>query len=474
MLRTIVQKQTFSARRVVNVNLARFLSSNSDLKVVGGDGKNRVVVLGTGWGGFNLALNMKSNKPPSETTPEIRVISPSNHFVFTPLLPSTAVGTLEFRAIQEPIRKVLGTNGNFVQAKAIDVDPDEKTLICESTHDQEKFKIQYEKLVIAVGVKTNTFGIKSIVEGDGIYFLKHLYHARNIRNNIIDSFEKAAVPGTCEEERRRLLSFVVVGGGPTSCEFVAELYDFVTTDIKKLYPELVKYVDVSLVEAGNTLLGPFDSKLQDYTKSLFDSRDIHVRLSTSVTGVEDYEGEGFRFPARKALLSDGSELPFGTMVWSAGLEPVQFTQKVDLPKSANGRFIVDDYLRVKGYEGSIWAMGDSAMNENEPLPQLAQVARQQGMYLADVFNNKIKEDEKPFRYFSLGSMASVGQFKGLYDGSKVGVKGEEVDVPGMTGFVALLMWRFAYWGRQTSIENKILIPMYWLKSFFFGRDISRF
>ncbi len=76
--------------------------------------------------------------------------------------------------------------------------------------------------------------------------MKHLYHARNIRNNIIDSFEKAAIPGTSIEERERLLSFVVVGGGPTSCEFVAELYDFVTSDVKKLYPDMVKHVKVSL------------------------------------------------------------------------------------------------------------------------------------------------------------------------------------------------------------------------------------
>ena len=102
---------------------------------------------------------MKNNQAPSETVPEIRVVSPSNHFVFTPLLPSTAVGTLEFRAIQEPIRKVLGKNGNFVQAKAIALDPEDKSLVCESTHDQEQFKLKYDKLVIAVGVKTNTFGI---------------------------------------------------------------------------------------------------------------------------------------------------------------------------------------------------------------------------------------------------------------------------------------------------------------------------
>jgi NADH dehydrogenase FAD-containing subunit len=140
--------------------MVRRALATDTLSVVGGDGKNRVVVLGTGWAGFNLALNMKSNQDPSESVPEIRIVSPSNHFVFTPLLPSTAVGTLEFRAIQEPIRKVLGKNGNFVQAKAMGLDPQEKSLICESTHDKQKFKIKYEKLVIAVGVKTNTFGIK--------------------------------------------------------------------------------------------------------------------------------------------------------------------------------------------------------------------------------------------------------------------------------------------------------------------------
>jgi NADH dehydrogenase FAD-containing subunit len=448
------------------------VTDTSDLKIVGGEGKNRVIVLGTGWAGFNLALHMSKD---SDTIPEIRVVSPSNHFVFTPLLPSTAVGTLEFRCIQEPIRKVLGENGNFVQAKARSVDPTTRTLICQSTHDKEEFAIKYDKLVIAVGVKTNNFGIDSIREGGGIYFLKHLYHARNIRNNIIDSFEKAAIPGTPDEERNRLLSFIVVGGGPTSCEFVAELHDFVKSDIRKLYPELVPHVKVTLVEAGKALLGPFDKKLQNYTQGLFETRDIDVRLGCSVTSVEDYEGENFRFSGRRAVLSDDTKLPFGTLVWSAGLKSVNFLHFDEtMPKARNGRLLVDDYLRVKGFEGSIWAMGDAAEHEKEPLPQLAQVARQQAVYLSNILNGNAKEDESPFRFFSLGSMASVGDMKGLYDGSKVGMKGEEISVPGMTGFFALLMWRFAYWGNQTSIENKVLIPMHWLKSFFFGRDISRF
>ncbi|KAL3920182.1 MAG: hypothetical protein SGILL_003392, partial [Bacillariaceae sp.] len=142
------------------------------------------------------------------------------------------------------------------------------------------------------------------------------------------------------------------------------------------------------------------------------------------------------------------------------------------------RLVVDDFLRVKGYEGSIWACGDAAVNaEGVPLPQLAQVARQQGMYLAKVMNGSQREDEKEFHFFSLGSMAYVGEMKGIYDGSSFGEPGvhnNHPPVPKITGIMALLMWRFAYWGRQTSLANKMLIPMMWFKSAVFGRDISRF
>lgn len=448
---------------------------------MGGSGKNRVVVLGTGWGSFTLARQLQ-NHP---NVKQLRVVSPSNHFVFTPLLPSTAVGTLEFRCIQEPIRKVLGDNGKFVQAKAESIDPVNKTILCESifsesnygdSKDQpEQFAIKYDKLVIGVGVKTNTFGIDSIQEGNGVHFLKHLYHARNIRNGIIECFEKAAIPGTSNEERKRLLSFIIVGGGPTSCEFAAELFDFVTVDAKRMYGKLVPFVKVTVVEAGPALLGPFDRNLQRYTKGLFEKRSIDVRLATAVAGIEDYTGDNFRFPARAAVMNDGTKLPFGTLVWSAGLSPVNFTENCEmLPKNRAGRILVDEYLRVKGFEGDIWALGDAAVCESDPLPQLAQAARQQGLYLGDVLGGKKKEDETPFKFFNLGSMASLGEFKGVYDGTKVGAPGEEMQVGKMTGMIALLMWRLAYWGRQTSTENMIAIPFHWMKTFLFGRDVSRF
>ena len=266
------------------------------------------------------------------------------------------------------------------------------------------------------------------------------------------------------------------------------ILDFVKQDVKRLYRDLLPFVKITLVEAGPALLGPFDKALQDYAHRLFKKRDIDVRLGTAVTDVEDFEGPGYRFPAKRAVLSDGSVLEFGTMVWSAGLAPRTFiedlSQNTDIkfhPRSK--RILVDDYLRVKGHEGSIWAIGDAAINEKgTPLPQLAQVARQEGIYLAKVFNGKLGESEKPFEYYSLGSMSFMGDWKGVYDSSSVGPlrnPSEEAEQsgkksPALTGFVAFLMWRFAYWGQQVSLVNKILIPMYWFKSFFFGRDITRY
>lgn len=239
--------------------------------------------------------------------------------------------------------------------------------------------------------------------------------------------------------------------------------DFIKQDVSKLYKELVPSVKITLIEAGPALLGPFDKALQNYTRGLFEKRDIDVRLGTAVTAVEDVERDGFTFTAREALLSDGSRLEFGTMVWSAGVAPQDFTRSLNGKLKLHPRtkrIIVDDFLRVKGYEGSIWACGDAAVNENgQPFPQLAQVARQQGIYLRKVLNGDQNETEKSFQFFSLGSMAYVGELKGIYDGTSFGEPGYEANpkVPQITGLLALLMWRFAYWGRQTSLVNKILV-----------------
>ena len=177
----------------------------------------------------------------------------------------------------------------------------------------------------------------------------------------------------------------------------SQLYDFLRSDVSRLYPDLRDFLSVSLVEAGPALLGPFEEGLRDYVARLFVKRDIKLMLGTSVTKVKVGEVEGWKHESTSAVLSSGEELPFGTMVWSAGLSPVKVTDKLDLKKEG-GRVVTDEFLRVKGHEGKVWAIGDCAIVEKAPLPQLAQVAQQQAQYLGPILDGRKGEDEKEVRW----------------------------------------------------------------------------
>lgn len=423
----------------------------------------------------------------------VTVVSPANHFLFTPLLPSTAVGTLEFRCIQEPVRTLEGLD-SYYQGKAESVDLDSRTVVCRDIFKSHTFAVPYDYLVVACGCKTNTFGTPGVadLEGKEVHYLKHLYHSRMIRNRILECFERASFPETSADERARMLTFVVVGGGPTSCEFTGELHDFIIDDVARWYPDLQNQINITLVEAGDALLSSFDSSLADYVKKSLSRRSVNIRLNTLVTAVEQLDADGLagsgepgasRSPVQ-ARFSDGTTLPFGLMVWSAGLAQVRFVDSLSIDKGATGRISVDDKLQVNGQEGRVFALGDCAANARAPLAPLAKVAQQQGDYLASILNEAAGEaatgapiiPEKPFRFFNPGSMAQIGGWKGVLDLSHIGESSREIISKGpvVTGFSAWLTWRSAYWGKQVSWANKVLIPMFWFKSWLFGRDISRF
>mmetsp|Transcript_11164 Transcript_11164/g.17252 ORF Transcript_11164/g.17252 Transcript_11164/m.17252 type:complete len:526 (+) Transcript_11164:26-1603(+) len=468
----------------------------------------RVVILGSGWGGNTLARRLDKKRY------DVRLISPANHFLFTPLLPSTAVGTLEFRAIQEPVRTIKGL-GEYYQAKARGLDTEKQIVECEDLFKNKKFKVQYDYLCIAAGNKTNTFNTPGVAEREGheVFFLKHLYHARAIRNRVLECFERASSDDIAKEERDRLLSFVVVGGGPTSCEFMSELYDFLRHDVSKWYPDLINDIRLTLVEAGPGLLGSFDKSLADYYLEQLLKKQIDVRLGTAVTGVEEriyHENETQTDSYTVALFADDTELPFSTMVWSAGLAPVKFIETSNLELGRGGKILVDKHLRVKGHKGRIFALGDCAIVEDgPPLPPTASVAEQEAYYIGDCFNKfyhkfdpsseENKEVDLPlpgpvvpallpweyaeflnryfvkavpyFEYKNRGAMTSMGFGGGVFDTTKTDLPMPEGAFSGVTAFLA---WRSAYWTKQLSWTNMILIPMYWFKAMLFGRDISRF
>ena len=273
----------------------------------------------------------------------------------------------------------------YLQAKARSVDFDKQIITCEEIFHHQSFDVSYDMLIISTGTKTNTFNIKYVLEREGkeVFFLKNLWHARQIRNRILECFELAAIPLIDPAERDRLLNFIVVGGGPTSVEFVGELSDFLKEDVSRFFPELKQFIRVTIVEAGGHLLGSFDKKLVSYVEKKFLSGGISVRLNTSVIGLSE--------DGKLATLSDGSTLPVGLMVWSAGLSPVKFIEHLD-PKvkrtRGTQRILIDDKLMVDSEicKGKVFAIGDCAINQENPLAPLAQVARSQALWLAKQLN----------------------------------------------------------------------------------------
>merc|ERR1719369_689336 len=362
--------------------------------------KPRLVVVGAGWGGFRCARDV------DKTMYDVTVVSPRNHFLFTPLLPSTTVGTLEFRCVQEPVRTIKDVQ--YVQASAKGIDFNNKEVICMDLYEhtiagvkqqRNEFKIKYDKLVMAMGTKSNTFNVPGLVSTEedigynqtgtnrhNVFFLKQLEHARSIRNRIIECFERASSPTVTQEEKKRLLTFVVVGGGPTSIEFTSELYDFLHDDVTRWYQDLSDRYEVVLVQAGQHLLEDFDEKLSNYVEKLFKKRNITVLTGESVKTVNE----------NSVTLQSNVEVPFGVCVWCTGNAALDFVKQLQLPLSKDNRILVNDKLQVPGTDG-VFALGDCAVSKDKPLAMLAQVANQQGKYLGKVFN---KDMDKPFKVFN--------------------------------------------------------------------------
>lgn len=404
-----------------------------------------LVILGTGFGGFSLAKNIDHDLY------SVTVVSPRNHFIFTPLLPSTTVGTIEFRSIIEPIR---GSHRQlkYVQALCTSLDVKRKIVRCKSVLDASRFDLTFDKLVIAVGMVSNTFGVSG-VEKYALY-LKDLTDARAIRQRIIDCFERAAQPSTSMAERKRLLHFVVVGGGPTGIEFAAEMHDFLTEDLSKAYAQFISEVQITLLEAGKQILNTFDEELSRYTRKLFRRQRIVVKTNSPVVRVE------------KTIihLADRTKIPYGLVVWSTGVGATKFIKSLRLQKDGSSRLVVDEYLRVLQHE-SIYAVGDCAAVRGKSYPATAQVAEQQGAYLAKALNRERQGKQVPsFKYRHKGMLAYVGGGKALAD--LAAFKGK--------GFVTWLFWRSTYLTKLVSLKNKTLVLFDWFKTFVFGRDISRF
>ncbi|KAK5000944.1 hypothetical protein LTR66_000290 [Elasticomyces elasticus] len=486
-----------------------------------------------GWAGYTLsrALDARKYQPV--------VVSPRSYFVFTPLLASTSVGTLEFRTALEPVRsRRSGTH--FFQGWADDVDFSRRTISIEQAvedhtqgrvlarekHDdkttEEKgkeqvakdekgdlFEMRYDKLIVTVGCYNQTFGTKGVKEH--AFFLKDVSDARKIRNRMLACFETAALPTTSPIMRKQLLNFAVVGGGPTGIEFSAELHDIIAEDMSKLYPELIQHFKITVYDVADKVLSMFDDKLSKFAMDKFSRQGIDIRTSHHVEELRkgvpaEVEKTGdVKDPdsCYTLKLKDGAEVGVGMCVWSTGLMTNPFVEKAlggtiahsqsgilfgaetDTqtaeewhvkrdPKS--GAIITDDRLRIrlapadddnskdgKAALENVFALGDCAVMENSMYPATAQVASQKATWLAKRLN-KGDLDTNGFSYRDLGVMAYVGNWNAIMQSGGGNISGR----------VAWLVWRGAYLAKSVSWRNRILIPIYWVVNWLFGRDISRF
>ncbi|KAL9095333.1 MAG: hypothetical protein Q9165_002204 [Trypethelium subeluteriae] len=481
-----------------------YISRNPEDQAEPDPNKKTLVVLGTGWGSVSLLKKLDTENY------NVVVISPRNYFLFTPLLPSCTTGTIEHRSIMEPVRNFLRhkkASVKFYEAEATKIDAAKKIVYIndesEVKGDTSATEVPFDMLVVGVGAENATFGIKGVTEHS--CFLKEVGDAQRIRKRIMDCCETATFKDQPPEEIKRLLHMVVVGGGPTGVEFAGELQDFFESDLRKWIPDIADNFKITLVEALPTVLPMFSKQLIDYTEKTFDEEKIEIRTKTMVKNVTDkyIEAEHADASGKKVL----EQIPYGLLVWATGnaLRPVVRDLMAQIPAQKDSRrgLVVNEYMVVKGTE-NIWAVGDCAVANYAPT---AQVASQEGAFLARLFNQmaktevleqelvqlseeqskktgeernnvfaEIKDVQKrlrrvkqmgPFEYSHQGSLAYIGSEKAV------------ADISVWTGNLAsggtltYLFWRSAYLSMCFSTRNRILVLLDWIKSSMFGRDVSR-
>jgi len=411
--------------------------------------KPHILILGAGFGGMYTARQFKHLVKRGEV--DVTIVNETNYFLFTPLLHEVATGSLGPQSVSEPLREIFAGSGiKMCQGTVISIDRKNRKVIVlgdvngDDIHHRVKHEISYDFLVISTGATTNYYNIP----GADIhtYPLKTLYDAVMIRRRVIDSFEEASM---CDDPliRAQLLSFVVVGGGPTGIEIVSELSELVRGMIKRYYNDFES--TITLVNSGPELLQQFSPKLRKAAYDRLVKDGVKISLGSSVTSVSP----------RGIELSNNTTVFSSTVIWSAGVTPVIPPFEGDMPELAGKRFVVDAYFRISGDE-RVFALGDVA----GVLPMLAQVAVGQARAVASNIKASIEGKKlKTFSYHSKGSMVSIGQYFAL---------GEIFHLK-ISGVIAWWLWRTIYLFKFISWKKRLRIVASWTINLFYPRDITR-
>ena len=434
----------------------------------------RILVLGGGFAGVECCLKLESYFGINSEI-EITLVSEDNFILFTPMLPQVASGTIETRHIVTPIRTLI-KKIKFYEGKIKYVDPHGKSVALYGTNENRGMLIHYDFLVVALGSKTNFFGMKNVEENS--YQMSTINDAILLRNRIIDLLEQAENE-TDPILRKALLRIVIVGGGFAGVETAGELNDFIS-DVSEYYPSISENdVKVTLIEATTEILNGFPQKLANFAKEKLVERGINVILDAGVTS---FDGKEVLLKSssksNKVLLSDSSQqkghsqlveinsISSRTLVWTAGVTPIDLV-KESLFRTHKGRILVNEYLQVPQFP-EVFAIGDCSTFDPalsmKPFPPTAQIAEAHAKIAASNLKELVRGGKMTkFDYSWKGQSAIIGKRTGI--ASFFGIN--------ISGFLAYLLWRNLYLSKIRSSDKKFRVWLDWTLDLFFKRDISR-
>lgn len=397
----------------------------------------RVVVIGAGFAGMNLARRLDTSKM------QVVLVNKTNYHTFQPLLYQVATAGLEPDSIAHGVRSLFKKEKHFYFriADIQHIDTEKKTLTADIG------ELTYDYLVVATGSQTNYYGNANIEKY--AMPMKTVPEAINMRSLIIQNLEEALLTNDLEE-RHSLMNFVIVGGGPTGVELAGAFAELKTHILPTDYPDLdIRRMNVHLIQADDRLLVGMSEKAGKKAKEYLEKMDVTIWFNTIV---KDYDGRN--------VITNHQSFDATTLIWTAGVKGALIN---GLPQESiiGGRFLVDEYNEIKGCK-NVFAIGDVAcmVSDKNPKghPMVAQVAIQQGRNLAANINRKVKTNKKmkSFVYNDKGSMATVGRNKAV------------ADLAGMTftGWIAWVIWMFVHLVSLVGFRNKIVALVNWVIQYF--------
>ena len=400
----------------------------------------RVVIAGAGFAGLTCARALK------RAPVDVLLVDRNNYHLFTPLLYQVATAVLDPGEIARPVRAMIRPlpNSEFLLANVTGADLEQRLLLTDHG------SLPYDYLVLATGSQSDYFGNASLKKH--AFGLKDLDEGLAVRNRILKRFEESRWVSD-REQRRSLLTFAVVGGGPTGVEMAGALSELISLVLRKDYRDLdLGLVRVVLLEAAGSLLGTFAAPLREAARRSLEKKGVEVLFNARV---EDVTASSMR-------LADGHEILASTVIWTAGVRASEVGSALGLPLGRQARVQVMPTLQAPGHP-QVFVIGDLAGATDEKggdaaLPMLIPVAMQEGRRVAATISELLRDyGATNFRFKDPGTMATIGRNSAV----------AQLGAVRLTGFLGWLMWLFVHLINVISFRSRVVVLLNWAWDYFF-------